>query len=182
MKVIDYTKVLPLGIGFTTSNKPSSRTIRFWQRIRAKEGWHKAVWSWANADIPSHVFLNNPIGDKMFAAEMRIDGLNLDTSIRKEYVEKKGVKLFGWHFYNVFNDPVNQRKAIISLADLREQVVRYGWEEIGRQVGINFKDKNGTMICSALVNYIGREFGLDFGKDANPYDIWKRKPDSIYLI
>jgi hypothetical protein len=183
MKTVNYDKLTPLGIGFVTHTfRLTSRIIRYTQRMRAGEGFVKAWKSWLTPDIPSHVFLNFPIEDKTFAAEMRIDGLNLDTSIRREYLENKYQKVFGWHFYNVFADAGNQQKALISLTDLRDQVVKYGWEEIGRQAGINFKDKAGTLICSALVNYIYRDFSIDFGKDANPYDIWKHKPDSAYLL
>jgi hypothetical protein len=170
---VDSIQLVPLLVGFTTSNNLFSRLIRIFETR-----W--APGSFMFRKVPSHVFLINKIGDSFFAAEMIDSGLQLDEPLSK--YEKRGELIMGYKSLPFFHNEdgslnqVNIDKAVSFLADLKANKIKgYGWEDILRQIGLPLRDSDQTLICSELAEVVVRLFGFTFGfgLEPNPLQVYK---------
>ena len=176
MQAIDYSKVKEFDIYGTTSTGLFSGVIRFFETLKATK-WYNFGGAWKAAtkpDMTSHVgFFIMPVEGKFFGCEMIDRGITTDTSIKAEYLEKKGEKITGVRRLPEMDNPGMREMAKKLVYDLKEREMRYGWEEILRQAGMTWvKDKPNTMICSALVEYIcSHTTGVSFGKEPDPLQV-----------
>lgn len=187
METFQYNHCHEFDLAFTNAKDFPSRAIRFFEELGGLKNIFKnfkqAARAWKDPYIPSHVFgINLPVPDRCFAAEMNERGIDTDVSIKRKYLESKTDRIIGMIHYKEMESPRAIRIARERLYELKDYELRYGWEKLLGQLGLPYKEKADSMICSGLWNDIySKACNMSWGNAPSPLTIWN-DPRGIKII